>query len=102
MSYKILPSQQGPVIQKDDGEIIFLSQFGHLVELLGEDPDLIKNIKDFLAQKIRETLELEIQGLYEPTPGVGSFVPYLNSIGTLREFEYSALPTFQQADNQSE
>jgi hypothetical protein len=102
MPYTILPSQQGPVIQKDDGEIIFLSQFGHLVELLQEDPELIYKIKNFLAQKIRETIEIEIEGLYEPTPGVGGFVPYLNAVGTLREFEYSALPTFQQADNQSE
>ena len=38
--YKILPSQQGPVILTDQDEVIFLFQYAHLMELYYEDEDI--------------------------------------------------------------
>lgn len=98
--YKILPSQQGPVILTDENEVIFLFQYAHLMELYYEDQDIVNKIKTFISEKIKEYAELESKALFEPgTPGQGLLQIYVNSINTIKEFEFNALPRFKEADN---
>ncbi len=89
---KILPSQQGPVILTDEDEVIFLFQYGHLMELYYEDQDIVSKIKTFISEKIKEYAELESKALFDPaTPGQGLLQIYINSINTIKEFELTYL-----------
>lgn len=97
--YKILPSQQGPVIVTDEDEVIFLFQYAHLVELYYEDDKILDKIKDFVSEKLREYVEIEINALKDAnTPGQGLLQNYINSIHNIKEFQYNALPQFKSQD----
>ena len=97
--YKILDSQQGPVILTDEDEVVFLFQYAHLIELYYEDKEILNKIKEFVSNRIREYVEIEVKGLYDPsTPGQGLLQIYINTLSTIREFEYNAMPRFKEAD----
>jgi hypothetical protein len=97
--YKILPSQQGPVVLTDEDEVIFLFQYAHLMELYYEDNEILNKLKDFVAEKLKEYVEIEIKALKDGnTPGQGLLQNYINSIHNLKEFEYNALPQFKSQD----
>lgn len=97
--YKILDSQQGPVIVTDDGVVVFMYQYANLVELYYEDPTILDKLKEFVANKIKEYAEIEAKGILNPTtPGQGLLQNYLNIGHNLREFEYNALPSFKEKD----
>jgi len=99
MSYKILHSEKGPIIQLEDGEVFFVEQFGHLAELYDQYENVLTDIKDFLSAKLREFLETEILSMYEMTPTNPSFAQYLNTIGKMREFEFAVLPGIKELEN---
>jgi len=100
--YKILDSQQGPVVITDDGIVVFMYQYANLVELYYEDNTILDKIKDFVSNKLKEYAEIEIKGMYNPsTPGQGLLQNYINILHNIREFEYNALPSFKEKDGKN-
>ena len=100
--YKILDSQQGPVVVTDDGVVVFMYQYANLVELYYEDNTILNKIKEFTATRIKEYAEIEAKGIFNPSaPGQGLLQNYLNILHNLREFEYSALPSFKDKDGKN-
>lgn len=100
--YQILDSQQGPVVVTDDGVVVFMYQYANLVELYYEDNTILDKLKEFVATKLREYVEIEVKGLNNPsTPGQGLLQNYINITHNLREFEYSALPSFKEKDGKN-
>ena len=100
--YQILDSQQGPVIVTDDGVVVFMYQYANLVEIYYEDNTILDKLKEFVSNKLREYVEIEIKGIHNPsTPGQGLLQNYINIMHNLREFEYSARPSFRDKDGKN-
>jgi hypothetical protein len=101
MPYVFKHTSKGPVIEVNSEEIIFIDQFGIMVELADEYQDFLPTLKTFIADKLRVFLEEEIDAMSSLMGGVRPFAEYLNSMAKIKEFELVFLPAVRQQENQS-
>jgi hypothetical protein len=93
MEYKFVTTIQGPVVQGED-EILFLNQFGQLLDYVEEDPEFLDKVKDYVASGLRDvassvadSLTVQVVG-GDQTPALYGFI---SAVSHLKQFEHNYL-----------
>jgi hypothetical protein len=93
MEYKFVTTIQGPVVQGED-EILFLNQFGQLLDYVEEDPEFLDKVKDYVASGLRDVASSVADSLTVPVVG-GDQTPalygFISAVSHLKQFEHNYL-----------
>lgn len=97
MEYKFVETVQGPVVQGED-EILFLSQFGPLLDYVEADPEFVAKAQAFVSEGLAKATEVLLDSLHQPVVGgdpAQLVYSYVSAVNQLKQFVGHYLPSVQ-------
>ena len=97
MEYKFVRTTTGPAVIGED-EVLFLGDFGALMDYIDADPEFVVKAKTFVAEGLREIAGNIADGMFATVVGgeqTQALYGYINSVRQLQELERNFLPAVQ-------